>query len=167
MKNASNASRAQARHKSGATKVRRPVLIGCFDRKVDASGKFVMPKDWMVQLGSPRCIFVMPDRKEKCLTLIPEAEMEKTLKSIRARNLEPAGLVRSLAVVGSMSAQLVIDARHRISVGRRFLDFAGIGSKVMMIGSIRVIKLWGEASFREFVEDPDGEIGALLDSCQM
>ena len=65
------------------------VLVGRYDYAMDPKKRFTIPSGWRTVMGNPEYVYVMPDRKERCLNLIPRAEMEARLEKLRekAKNL--------------------------------------------------------------------------------
>ena len=93
-------------------------------------------------MGDPDYVYVMPDRKERCLNIVPMAEMEARLEKLREKALFDPQLNRALQTIGANSEQLTLDTQGRIRVCDKLLKFAGLKSVVAMVGSVRMIKLW-------------------------
>ncbi len=97
-------------------------------------------------MGEPEFVYVMPDRKEKCLNLMPQAEMDAMLERLRAKSLFDPAMNHVLQVVGAMSEQLELDVQGRVRISDKFLRFANLTSTVAMIGAFKMIKLWNPAA---------------------
>lgn len=125
-----------------STKSGSGVLVGRFDYNLDPKKRFTIPSEWRAVLGDPAYIYVMPDRKERCLNLIPPAEMEARLEELRKKALLDPALNVAYQTIGAMSELLSIDGQGRIRVRDKLLQFANLTTTVAMVGSIRMIKLW-------------------------
>ena len=118
------------------------VLVGRCDHMLDPKRRLTIPSGWRKTMGNPDFVYVMPDRKEKCLNLMPKAEMDVLLGQIREKALFDPALNRVYQVIGSMSEQLDLDVQGRIRISDKLLQFANLTTTVAMLGSFRMIKLW-------------------------
>ena len=109
---------------------------------MDPKRRLTIPSGWRKALGNPEFVYVMPDRKEKCLNLMPKAEMDVLKAKIREKALFDPALNRVYQVIGSVSEQLDLDVQGRIRISDRLLQFANLTTTVAMLGSFRMIKLW-------------------------
>ena len=114
-------------------------------------------------MGNPEYVYVMPDSKEKCLNLIPPAEMEARLAKLRERALFDPTLAKHLQAIGAASEQLMLDVQGRIRVCDKLLQFANLTTTVAMVGSVRMIKLWNPAALKPDEVDQT-ELAAALES---
>lgn len=121
--------------------------MGRFDYALDAKSRFTVPAQWRQILGNPEYVFVMPDRKRRCLNIIPQEEMEARLAKLREKALFDPRLSEALHTIGENSEQVAFDVQGRIRVSDRLLEFAGAkeGGKplgVTLVGAIRKIEIW-------------------------
>ena len=121
-------------------------LVGRCDHSLDPKRRLTIPSGWRKTLGNPEFVYVMPDRKEKCLNLMSKAEMDVLLGQIREKALFDPALNRVYQVIGSMSEQLDLDIQGRIRISDKLLQFANLTTTVAMVGSFRMIKLWNPAA---------------------
>lgn len=82
------------------------VLVGRCDHALDPKRRLTIPSVWRKAMGNPEYVYVMPDRKEKCLNLMPKAEMDVLLQKIREKALFDPALNRLYQTIGSVSVQL-------------------------------------------------------------
>ena len=125
---------------SVAATARPGLLVGRYDHALDPKKRLTIPAGWRDLMGSPAYVYVIPDPRERCLNLIPPAEMEGRLEKLRQRPLFDKGA--SVQIFGANSEQVALDVQGRIRIGDRFLAFAGLSSKVAMIGAMNRIQLW-------------------------
>ena len=136
------------------------ILTGRFDHALDPKKRITIPRGWRRAMGDPEFVYVMPDRKEKCVNLLPKAEMDALLERVREKALFDPALNKVLQVIGSMSEQLELDVQGRIRISDRLLKFANLTGTVAMVGSVRMVKIWDPAALA-----PEGEIDqTALDS---
>ena len=129
-----------------STKAESGVLVGSSDHALDPKKRLTIPSGWRTDMGNPKFVYVMPDRKERCLNLLPKAEMDVLLAKIREKALFDPALNRIYQVIGAQSERLDLDVQGRIRISDRLLQFANLTTTVAMVGSFRMIKLWNPAA---------------------
>ena len=125
-----------------STEPKSGVLVGRFDHALDPKKRLTIPSEWRNVMGDPDYVYVMPDGRDRCLNIVPMAEMEARLEKLREKALFDPQLNRALQTIGANSEQLTLDTQGRIRVCDKFLKFAGLESVVALVGSVRMIKLW-------------------------
>ena len=116
------------------------VLLGRHDYALDPKKRFTIPSEWRGVMGS--VVYVMPDRKERCLNLYPKAEMDVMLEKLRQKALLDPALNVVRRKLGAVSQQLSLDSQGRIRICDRLLQFANLTTTVAMVGSFQMIKLY-------------------------
>jgi len=118
------------------------LLVGRFDHALDPKRRLTVPAGWRDLMGSPAYVYVFPDPNEKCLNLIPPAEMEGRLEKLRQRALFDKSASSALRVFGENAEQAVVDVQGRIRIKDRLLAFAKLTDTVVMIGAMNRVQLW-------------------------
>ena len=121
-------------------------LVGRFDHALDPKKRFTIPSEWRALMGNPQYVYVMPDPKERCLDLVPVAEMEVRLAKLREKALFDPAANRALQTIGSVSELPTLDIQGRIRISDKLLQFANLTTTVAMLGSVRMVKLWDPKS---------------------
>ena len=121
-------------------------LVGRFDHALDPKKRFTIPSEWRALMGNPQYVYVMPDPKEKCLDMVPVAEMEVRLAKLREKALFDPAANRALQTIGSVSELPTLDIQGRIRISDKLLQFANLTTTVAMLGSVRMVKLWDPKS---------------------
>ena len=124
------------------TRARSGALVGRFDHALDPKKRFTIPSEWRALMGNPQYVYVMPDPVDRCLDLVPVAEMESRLEKLREKSLFDPVANRALQTIGAVSEQPTLDVQGRIRISDRLLQFATLTTTVAMLGSVRMIKLW-------------------------
>jgi len=125
------------------------LLVGRFDHALDPKKRFTIPAGWRELMGSPSYVYIIPDPREKCLNLLPPAEMEGRLEKLRQRALFDKGASAALRVLGENSEQVTLDVQGRIRIKDRLLKFAMLEEKVVMVGALNRVQLWSAALLPE------------------
>ena len=118
------------------------LFVGSFQHALDPKKRLTIPSSWRALVGEPRRLYVLPDFKERCLNLIPAAEMAHKLAALRRYSLSNAKAQAFLAKLGASSDLLTWDTQGRIRVSDRLLNFAGIGEQVVLEGAFNKFRLW-------------------------
>ena len=137
-------------------------LMGRFDHALDPKRRLTIPSVWRKAMGNPDFVYAMPDRKERCINLMPKAEMDVLLSRIREKALFDPALNRVFQVIGSMSEQLDLDVQGRIRISDKLLQYANLTTTVAMVGSFRMIKLWDPAALAPVDSVDASELDAAL-----
>jgi MraZ protein len=128
-------------------------LIGEYDCKVDAKGRFMFPIDLRKQLGAlfEKGFVINRNLHQKCLVLYPIAEWEKLNKKLAKLNrLIKANdvFVRKFAG-GATNAEA--DGTGRLLLPKALTDYADIKSDLKVLGSNNVIELWDKKMYEDFL----------------
>lgn len=138
------------------------VLTGRYEHALDPKKRFTIPSEWRATMGNPDYVYVMPDPSEKCLNLIPKAEMESRLEKLREKALFDPSLNQAYQTIGANSEQLALDSQGRIRVSDKFLRFANLTTSVALVGAVRMIKLWDPAALTPADKVDQSALGAAL-----
>ena len=146
-----------------STGIGKSGFAGRFDRPLDSKKRFTIPSEWRSLMGNPKFVYVMPDPREKCLHIIPQAEMEGRLAKLRERALFDPALAPLLQTIGSSSEMPLLDVQGRIRISDKLLQFANLTTTVAMVGSVRTIKLWNPAALAPVDEVDQTALAAALE----
>ena len=139
-------------------------LLGRYEHALDPKKRFTIPAGWRQILGNPQYVFVMPDKARKCLTIIPQEEMEARLAKLREKALFDPALSRALHIIGANSEQLARDVQGRIRISDKLLQFANLTTTVAMVGAVRMIELWSPEALPPEGEVDQAELGNALEA---
>ena len=139
-------------------------LLGRYEHALDPKKRFTIPAGWRQILGNPQYVFVMPDKARKCLTIIPQEEMEARLAKLREKALFDPALSRALHIIGANSEQLALDVQGRIRISDKLLQFANLTTTVAMVGAVRMIELWSPEALPPEGEVDQAELGNALEA---
>jgi MraZ protein len=129
-------------------------LVGEFEVKLDAKGRFMFPSGLRKQLP-PACQrdFMLNKGFEDCLTLFPLAEWEKISEKLSKMNLfKPKN--RMFYRLFHQGAKLVsLDSAGRALVPVTHMDRVGLKQEVMLIAYNDRIEIWDKSKYFEMIED--------------
>ena len=141
------------------------VLLGRHDYALDPKKRFTIPSEWRDAMGD--VVYVIPDRKERCLNLYSRAEMDVFLNQLRQKALLDPALNKVFAKIGAVSQQLSLDSQGRIRICDKLLQFANLTTTVAMVGSVRMIKVYDPAVLGPEDEVDIADLDAVLTAAGM
>jgi len=130
------------------------LFVGSYQHALDPKKRLTIPSTWRALVGEPKSLYVLPDFEERCLNLIPAAEMAHKLEELRRYALSDAKAQAFLAKLGASSDLLTWDTQGRIRVADRLLNFAGVREQVVLEGAFNKFRLWA-AELRESTDAID------------
>lgn len=147
-----------------STKAVSGVLVGRRDYALDPKKRFTIPSEWRAAMGDPAYVYVMPDRKEKCVNVLPPGEMESRLEKLREKALFDPAANAAYLTIGANSDQLTLDCQGRIRVSDKLLQFANLTTTVAMVGAVRMIKLYDPKALTPATKVDQKALDAALDA---
>ena len=126
-----------------STRVAGSGFVGRYDHNLDPKKRFTIPSEWRASLGN--VVYVMPDRRERCLNLYSQEEMDVFLEQLRQKALLDPALNKVFAKLGAVSQQLSLDIQGRIRICDKLLQFANLTTTVAIVGSVRMLKVYDPA----------------------
>lgn len=135
-------------------------LIGEYDCKVDAKGRFMFPVDLRKQLETlfEKGFVINRNLYQKCLVLYPMSEWEKQNEKLGKLNrLIKANDVFVRKVTGG-ATQVEADNSGRLLIPKSLTEHADIKSDIKVLGSNNVIEIWDKTLYENFLnQDHDIE----------
>lgn len=129
-------------------------LIGEYDCKVDAKGRFMFPVDLRKQLEVlfDHGFVVNRNLHQKCLVLYPMNEWDKLNKKISKLNrLIKANDVFVRKFTGGATSVLA-DTTGRLLLPKPLTEYAQIKSDLKVLGSNNIIELWDKTVYDDFLK---------------
>ncbi len=128
-------------------------LIGEYDCKVDAKGRFMFPIDLKKQLNDlfDKGFVINRNLHQKCLVLYPVNEWNKLNKKLSKLNrLIKANDVLVRKFTGGATA-CDADSTGRILLPKALSEYADMKSDIKVLGSNNVIEIWDKKLYDEFL----------------
>ncbi|MGE0566880.1 MAG: division/cell wall cluster transcriptional repressor MraZ [Bacteroidia bacterium] len=128
-------------------------LIGEYDCKVDAKGRFMFPVDLKKQLDDnfEKGFVINRNLHQKCLVLYPINEWEKlNAKLGKLNRLIKANDVFVRRFTGGATS-LQADGTGRILLPKPLTNYAEIQSEIKVLGSNKLIEIWDKNNYNEFL----------------
>lgn len=130
-----------------------PSLIGEYDCKVDAKGRFMFPIDLRKQMDAlfEKGFVINRNLHQKCLVLYPINEWNKLNSKLSKLNrLIKANDVFVRRFTGG-ATNSEADTSGRILIPKALTQYAEIKSDIKVLGSNNVIEIWDKNLYDEFL----------------
>jgi len=142
-------------------------LIGTYECKTDAKGRFMMPSSLKKQLNlveSLGDVFVLKRSVfNNCLELYPMKEWESMVSQVNKLNRfvkKNNDFIRSYM---SGLKMLEIDSTGRILIPKDLISFAGISKNLVLASSVNMIEIWDKNQYEETVKESLVDFGSLAE----
>ena len=128
-------------------------LIGEYDCKVDAKGRFMFPVNLRKQLEEvfEKGFVINRNLHQKCLVLYPIGEWNKLNKKLSKLNrLIKANDVFVRKFTGGATAAEA-DNTGRVLLPKSLVEYADITTDIKVLGSNNVIEIWDKKLYSDFL----------------
>jgi MraZ protein len=128
-------------------------LIGEYDCKTDAKGRFMFPVALKKQFGQAfeKGFVINRNLHHKSLVLYPLDEWNKLNKKLSKLNrLIKDNDVFVRKVTGGATA-VEADSTGRVLLPKALMDYAGIDSEIKVLGSNNVVEIWSKKAYEDFL----------------
>lgn len=135
-------------------------LIGEYDCKVDAKGRFMFPVNLRKQLEEvfEKGFVINRNLHQKCLVLYPISEWNKLNKKLSKLNrlIKANDVFVRKFTGGATSAEA--DNTGRVLLPKPLVEYADITTDIKVLGSNNVIEIWDKKLYDQFLsQDVDIE----------
>ncbi len=139
-------------------------LVGEFEVKLDAKGRFLFPSGLRKQLSpAAQENFMLNKGFEECLTLYPMNEWEKISAKLSKMNLfKPKN--RMFYRLFHQGAKLVnLDNVGRVHIPVTHMERVGLDKDIMLIAYNDRIEIWDKSKYFEMIEGNMADFADLAD----
>jgi len=123
-------------------------FVGSFTHSLDPKKRLTIPADWREQVSGSR-LYVMPDINDRCLGVLPAAEMMYRIKKMREHGATDKKARFFARVLASQSDLVTWDSQGRIRIKDELLDRAGLVDQVVLVGAFDRFELWNPELFKK------------------
>lgn len=139
-------------------------LIGEYDCKLDAKGRFLMPAGLRKQLPEDQQTdFVVNRGLDKCLVMYPIPVWERELARIQSKNQYVKRNRDFTRLFLNGATRVELDASGRVLLPKRLMEFAGLDKDVMLVGQIDKVEIWDLSGYEQMMNDPGLDLEQLAE----
>ncbi len=139
-------------------------LLGEFECKLDAKGRFMLPSALKRQLGgSDQERFVVNRGFENNLTLYPESEwiqISQEINSLNIYNKKNRDFVRYFF---RGATELRLDPAGRLLLPRSLIEYGGIDKEIVLFAYGKRIEIWSKEAYVEMMANEPEDFSALAE----
>jgi MraZ protein len=139
-------------------------LVGEFEVKLDAKGRFLFPSGLRKQLPpASQRDFMLNKGFEDCLTLYPMSEWEKVSEGLSKMNLFKPKNRMFYRLFHQGAKQIALDNAGRILIPTAHMQRVGLDLDVMLIAYNDRIEIWDKSKYFEMIEGNMADFADLAD----
>lgn len=141
-----------------------PGLVGEFECKLDAKGRFLFPAGLRKQLDpSANEVFMMNKGFENCLTLYPMNEWDKVSARISKLNLFKPKNRMFYRLFHQGAKQLTLDTAGRILIPTALMERIGLKKDIMLTAYNDRIEIWDRKEYFSLMDENMQDFSDLAD----
>jgi MraZ protein len=138
-------------------------FIGTHFQTVDPKGRIVLPARFKRLLTpADQETIVLTAGKEPCLLLYPLGEWARLAEALDALPKNEARR-NAIRTISDFTTELELDAAGRLTIPREFLDLVSIQREAAVVGSLRYLELWSQATYEQGREERRQASSNILD----
>jgi MraZ protein len=139
-------------------------LVGEFEVKIDAKGRFLFPSGLRKQLSpATQRDFMLNKGFEECLTLYPLTEWEKISERLSKLNLFKPKNRMFYRLFHQGAKMVALDNAGRILVPITHMERVGLQQDVMLIAYNDRIEIWDKSKYFGMIEGSMADFADLAD----
>lgn len=139
-------------------------LVGEYEVKLDAKGRFLFPAGLKKQLSpAAQESFMLNKGFEDCLTLYPMNEWDKLSEKLSKLNLFKPQNRMFYRLFHQGAKQMTLDNAGRILIPTMLLERVGLDKDVMLIAYNDRIEIWDKDKYFQLINDNMTDFADLAD----
>ena len=139
-------------------------MLGEFECKIDAKGRFMMPSGLRKQLGpEDQERFVINRGFENNLTLYPQSEWLKISREVNALNLYNKKNREFVRYFFRGASELSVDRTGRLLLPRQLLSYGGIERDIVLFAYGNRIEIWAKDAYDKMMANEPDDFSSLAE----
>ncbi|PWH85874.1 division/cell wall cluster transcriptional repressor MraZ [Brumimicrobium oceani] len=139
-------------------------LVGEYEVKLDAKGRFLFPSHLRRQLSpAAQESFMLNKGFEECLTLYPMNEWEKLSESLSKINLFKPKNRMFYRLFHQGAKDVSLDKTGRVLIPTAHMERVGLSKEAMLIAYNDRIEIWDKSTYFEMIEGSMSDFADLAD----
>jgi len=139
-------------------------LIGEYECKVDAKGRFMLPSGLIKQLSEgDQKSFVINRGFEKNLTLYPQSEWSKISREVNALNLYNKKNREFVRYFFRGATEVVPDTSNRLLITKSLLEYAGVNGDLVLFAYGQRVEIWAKESYEALMQSEPDDFSVLAE----
>lgn len=141
-----------------------PYFLGEFECKLDAKGRLMIPSNVRKQLPEAEREGLVINRGfEKHLVIYPRKEWDLILDDLSKLNQYEKKNRDFVRYFTRGATEIIPDAAGRILFPKALLDYAGIGTDVVLSGNLNKIEVWAQNNYDQQLDNEPENFAKLAE----
>ncbi len=141
-----------------------PHFLGEFECKLDAKGRMMIPVNLKKQLPEAEREGLVINRGfEKHLVIYPRKEWDLIMDELSKLNQYEKKNRDFVRYFKRGETEIIPDAAGRILFPKALLDYAGIGTDVVLTGNLNKIEVWAKSAYEEQLDNEPENFARLAE----
>ncbi len=141
-----------------------PHFLGEFECKLDAKGRMMIPANLRKQLPEAEREGLVINRGfEKHLVVYPRKEWDLILDDLSKLNQYEKKNRDFVRYFTRGATEVVPDAAGRVLFPKALLEYAGIGTDVVLTGNLNKIEVWAQSAYDEQLDNEPENFAKLAE----
>lgn len=139
-------------------------LLGEFECKIDAKGRFVLPSALKKQLDrDDHDRFIVNRGFERNLSLYPESEWLKISRELNSLNLYNKKNREFVRYFFRGATELRLDAAGRLLLPKQLIDYGGIEREIVLFAYGNRIEIWASNEYETMLSNEPEDFSSLAE----
>ncbi len=139
-------------------------LLGEYECKLDAKGRFMLPSGLRKQLGpGDQERFVVNRGFENNLSLYPESEWQNISNEINALNLYNKKNREFVRYFFRGATELRLDSAGRLLLPKSLAEYGNIGKEIVLFAYGRRIEIWAREAYEKMMASEPEDFSSLAE----
>lgn len=139
--------------------------MGTYTHAVDHKGRVNVPTKFRKHIATDLDEALIVTRGvDDCLTAYPYDDWERVRNSLEALPKTQKNVRIYVRELLSKATAVSIDRQGRIALPKVLLDFASIGSEILMLGNLGHFELWDPATYKRTMDDESQTFEEIAES---
>lgn len=128
-------------------------LLGEYDCKVDAKGRFMFPSSFRKMMGDEvqKGFVLNRSTDAEALVLYPNDLWEKITKRLKKLNRFDKRVNKAVRIMLSGATPIEVDSAGRMLLPKSLVGYAGIAKDLKVVGSVDRFELWDREKYENYL----------------
>ena len=139
-------------------------LIGEFECKIDAKGRFMLPAGLKKQLSPDvQDRFVINRGFEKCIVLYPQNEWKVISDEVNQLNLYNKKNRDFVRYFYRGASELMLDSVNRLLLPKQLMQYAGIDKEIVLFAFSNRVEIWAKDAYEKLHTNEPEDFSSLAE----
>lgn len=140
-------------------------IIGSYECKVDAKGRFKLPTKLKKQLEEvlSKGFVIKRSVFHKCLELYPMNEWDKEVEGVNTLNRFVKKNNDFIRMFMAGVKVIETDTTDRVQIPKDLIKHSGISKEIVLSSAVNRVEIWDKTKYEEVISDPEVDFAQLAE----